>query len=99
MWERKLSGFWLYVQYRYFSTKACGEIYNLTVSLRRLFISENIEYVVKLLILVEQRPNLGQDLAIIKVQLGPKEKNVKYHSSVLMNITCNTAIMRLMIGS
>ena len=31
----------------------------------------------KLLILVQQKPNLEQDLAIIKVQVGPKEKKRK----------------------
>ena len=56
-------------------------------------------YVVKLLILVRQKRNLGQDSIIIKVHTGPIEKNVKYHSSVFMNIMGNTVIMELMIGS
>ena len=56
-------------------------------------------YVVKLLILVRQKRNLGQDSIIIKVHTGPIEKNVKYHSSVFMNIMGNTVIMGLMIDS
>ena len=35
--------------------------------------------------------NLEQNLIIIKVQTGPKEKNAKYHSNVYMNIIGNTA--------
>ena len=54
---------------------------------------------VKLFILVGQKPNFEQDLMIIKVHTGPIEKNVKYHSSVFMNIMGNTVIMGLMIGS
>ena len=47
----------------------------------------------------KEKRNLEQDLIIIKVHAGPIEKNVKYHSSVLMNIMGNTVIMELMIGS
>ena len=71
----------------------------LTVILRRLFIFSNSEYVVKLLMLVRQNRNLEQDLIIIKVHTGPREKHVKYHSSVFLNIMGNTVIMGLMIGS
>ena len=49
--------------------------------------------------LVRQKRNLEPDLIIIKVHIGHIEKNVKYHSSVFMNIMGNTVIMELMIGS
>ena len=49
--------------------------------------------------LVRQKQNSEQDLMIIKVHTGPIEKNVKYHSNVLMNIMANTVIMGLMIGN
>ena len=49
--------------------------------------------------LVRQKKNSEQDLIIIKAHTGPIEKNVKYHSNVLMNITANTVIMGLIIGS
>ena len=71
----------------------------LTLTLRRLFIFYNAEYAVKLLMLVRQKRNLEQDLIIIKVHSEPIEENVKYHSSVFMNIMDNTVIMELMIGS
>ena len=48
--------------------------------------------------LERQKQNLEQDLVIIKVHTGPIEKSVKYHRSVFMNITDNTAIMGLKIG-
>ena len=44
-----------------------------------------MQNVVKLLMLVIQKQNLEQDLIIIKVRTGPIEKNLKYHSSVIMN--------------
>ena len=44
-----------------------------------------MQNVVKLLMLVIQKQNLEQDLIIIKVHTGPIEKNLKYHSSVIMN--------------
>ena len=71
----------------------------LTVTLRRSFISWNVEYVGKLLMLVRQKQNSEQDLIIIKAHTGPIEKNVKYHSNVFMNIMANTVIMGLMIGN
>ena len=46
-----------------------------------------------------QKRNLEQDLTIIKVHTGPIENNVKYHSSVFLNIMGNKVIMELMIGS
>ena len=48
---------------------------------------------------VMQKPNLEQDLIIIKVHTGTIGKDVKYHRSVLMNIMGNIVIMRLMTGS
>ena len=49
--------------------------------------------------LVRQKRNLEPHLIIIKVHTGPIEKNVKYHSSVFMNIMGNTVIIGLMIDS
>ena len=71
----------------------------LTVTLRRSRIFLNAKYVVKLLMMVRQKQNLEQDLIIIKVHTGPKEKSVKYHSSIFMNFICNTGVMGLVIGS
>ena len=48
--------------------------------------------------LVRQKRNLEQDLAIVKGHTGPIGKNVKYQSSVFMNIMRNTVIIGLMIG-
>ena len=53
----------------------------------------------KLVMLERQKRNLEPDLIFIKVHTGPIEKNVKYHSSVFINIMGNTVIMELMIGS
>ena len=58
---------------------------------------ENAENAVRLFILVSQEPNLEQDLIITKVHTSPVEKNVKYHSSVFINIMGNTVIMVLNI--
>ena len=87
-----------------FNTKACGETSNikkgiLNVILKWSFIFKNAEYVAKPLMLVKQKRNFEQDLIIIKVHIGPLEKDIKYHSSVFMNIMGKTVIMRLMIGS
>ena len=49
--------------------------------------------------LVMQKPNLEQDLVIIKVHTGTIRKDVKYHRSVFMNIMRNIVIMGLMTGS
>ena len=43
--------------------------------------------------LVWQKGNLGENLIIIKVQIGPVEKNVKFHNSAVMNIMGSTFIM------
>ena len=50
----------------------------------------------KLLMLVSQKQNFEQDLILIKVHISPIEKNIKYHSSVFMNIMGNTVIMGVM---
>ena len=42
--------------------------------------------------LVRKKRNLEKDLIIIKVLTGPIEKNIKYHSSVSMNIMGNTVV-------
>ena len=49
--------------------------------------------------LVRQKQNSKQDLIIIKVYTGSKEKHVKYLSNAFMNIMDNTVIIGLMIGS
>ena len=36
--------------------------------------------------LVKQKRNLELNLIIIKLHTGPIEKNIKYHSSIFMNI-------------
>ena len=46
----------------------------LTVTLRRFFISQNVEYVGKLLMLVRQKQDSEQDLIIIKAHTGPIKK-------------------------
>ena len=53
----------------------------------------------KLLMLVRQKQNLVQNLIVIKVHAGAIETNIKYHSSVLMNIMGMTVIIGLMIDS
>ena len=46
----------------------------LTVTVRSSFISWNVEYVGKLLMLVREKRNSEQDLIIIKAHSGPIEK-------------------------
>ena len=86
-----------------FTTKACGETFKIQSGILNCN-SQKVVYLFKCRIcgevpmLVRQKRNLEQDL-IIKVHTGPIEKNVKYHSSVFMNIMGNTVTMELMIGS
>ena len=65
----------------------------LTVTLRRSRIFLNAKYVVKLLMMVRQKQNLEQDLIIIKVHTGPKEKKRKipqqHFHELYMQHRCN----------
>ena len=84
-----------------FTTKACGETFKIQSGILNCN-PQKVAYLLKCRICSEA-PYLGKaktkDLIIIKVCSGPIEKNVKYHSSVFMNIMGNTVIMELMIGS
>ena len=87
-----------------FTTKACGETFKIQSGILNCN-SQKVVYLLKCRICGEAsyvgkaKRNLEPDLIIIKVHIGHIEKNVKYHSSVFMNITGNTVIMELMIGS
>ena len=87
-----------------FTTKACGETFKIQGGILNCN-SYKDTYFLRCRICGEG-PYLGkaktkfrQDLIIIKVHISPIEENVKYCSSVFMNIIGITVIMGLMIGS
>ena len=94
----------LYAIQTLFLTKACCKTFKIQSGIldcnsQKVVYLLKCRILVKLLMLVRQRRNLESDLVTIKGSTGPIENNVKYHSSVLMNIMGNTDIMGLMISS
>ena len=74
-----------------FTTKACGETFKIQSGILNCN-SQKVVYLLKCRICGEA-PYVG------KAKTKFREKNVKYHSSVFMNIMGNTVIMELMIDS
>ena len=87
-----------------FTTKACGETFKIQSGILNCN-SQKVVYLLKCRICGEA-PYVGKAKTKFRARFNNYksahshiEKNVKYHSSVFMNIMGNTVIMELMIGS
>ena len=85
-----------------FTTKACGETFKIQSGILNCN-SQKVVYLLKCRICGEAcyvgKAKTKFRAKFNNVHRGPIEKNVKFHSSVFINIMDNTVIMELMIGS